>query len=170
MRAISLPPAEHDGRVVYYYRHSQNAVWTFWSLLLSGLMIAGLAAYLMPEPTMGLALALLILALVVPVLLILFRLTVTIDDEAIHLCFGIGLIRKAIPLDNVLSCEVVRNQPWWGWGIRLFFDGLIPAGWLYNVDGLDAVELEMKNGSRLRIGTDEPDELQVAVLRRLQSA
>jgi hypothetical protein len=48
----------------------------------------------------------------------------------------------------------VKNQWWWGWGIRL-----IPGGWLYNVSGLDAVELKMKNGRVYRIGTDEPRKL-----------
>jgi len=48
----------------------------------------------------------------------------------------------------------VRNQWWWGWGIRL-----IPGGWLYNVSGLDAVELKMKNGRIFRIGTDEAQRL-----------
>lgn len=158
-----------DAPVVYYYRHSQNAMWTFWIILLTGLVGAGLTLNCMGYSA-GLAPALLLLALITLLLLIMFRLTVTIDDEAIRISYGIGIIRKAIPLENVLSCETVRNKAWWGWGVKMFFDGISPAGWLYNVDGLDAVELEMKNGSRLRIGTDEPDELQVAILKRLDQA
>ncbi len=158
------------GRGVYHYRHSQNARWTFWGILLIGLATAGFVGYSMPDPVTGLALGLLTLALVALILLVLFRLTVTLDDEAIRLSFGIGIIRKAIPLESVISCKTVRNRAWWGWGIKMFFDGISPAGWLYNVDGLNAVELEMKNGSRLRIGTDEPDELQAAILRCLDQA
>jgi hypothetical protein len=41
---------------------------------------------------------------------------------------------------------------------------LIPGqGWLWNVSGIDAVELTMKNGDRFRIGTDEPEKLVTAI-------
>jgi len=88
------------------------------------------------------------------VLMLFNRLTVEVDDTTIRLRFGVGLIRKTFSLTDVASCQPVRNQWWWGWGIRLF-----PGGWLYNVSGLDAVELVLKNGKRFRIGTDEPRRL-----------
>ena len=78
-------------------------------------------------------------------------LTVEVDDVSVRLKFGIGLVRKNFRLDEIASCRPVRNQWWWGWGIRL-----IPGGWLYNVSGLDAVELGLRNGKTFRIGTDEP--------------
>jgi hypothetical protein len=49
---------------------------------------------------------------------------------------------------------VVKNPWYYGWGIRL-----IPGGWLYNVSGFWAVELQMKNGKRYRIGTDDAEGL-----------
>jgi len=81
-------------------------------------------------------------------------LTVEVDDSLVRLRFGVGLIRKSFRLDEIATCQPVRNRWWWGWGIRL-----IPGGWLYNVSGLDAVELGMKNGKLFRIGTDEPRQL-----------
>jgi hypothetical protein len=46
---------------------------------------------------------------------------------------------------------VVRNHWWNGFGIR------VAAGFrLYNVSGLDAVELRLKSGEVRRIGTDDP--------------
>ena len=54
----------------------------------------------------------------------------------------------------VRGVRQVRNKWWYGWGIRK-----IPKGWMYNVWGLDAVELEMESGKVFRIGTDEPDQL-----------
>jgi plasmid stabilization system protein ParE len=39
----------------------------------------------------------------------------------------------------------------YGWGIRL-----TPSGWMFNVSGLDAVELTLRSGKRFRIGTDDP--------------
>jgi hypothetical protein len=81
-------------------------------------------------------------------------LTVEVDDALVKLKFGVGIIRKTFGLEEIETCRPVRNKWWWGWGIRL-----IPGGWLYNVSGLDAVELVLKSGKVFRIGTDEPREL-----------
>ena len=78
-------------------------------------------------------------------------LTVEVDDVLLKIKFGVGFVRKSFRLEDVVSCRPVRNKWWWGWGIRL-----IPGGWLYNVSGLDAVELTLKCGKIFRIGTDEP--------------
>jgi hypothetical protein len=88
-------------------------------------------------------------------------LTVEVDAREVRLYFGPRFWRRSVPLEDVQAAEVVRNSPVWGWGIRW-----IPRGWLYNVSGLGAVELTLRNGRRLRIGTDEPDRL----VRAIQSA
>jgi hypothetical protein len=89
------------------------------------------------------------------VLALLFGwLTVTVDDRLVVCSFGLGLIRKRFVVADVVSAEPARNAWWWGWGIRL-----TPRGWLFNVSGLDAVELTMANGRHYRIGTDEPEAL-----------
>jgi hypothetical protein len=38
---------------------------------------------------------------------------------------------------------------------------------MYNVAGLDAVELVLASGKKFRIGTDQPDELRSAINLRL---
>jgi hypothetical protein len=85
-------------------------------------------------------------------------LTVEVDHEAIRLRFGIGLIRKTIPLREVQACREVRNPFYVGWGIRL-----TPMGVVWNVSGYDAVELALPEGRRFRIGTDEPTALASAI-------
>ena len=97
------------------------------------------------------------------ILLVFYCLQVEVDDEAIRIRFGAGLIRKTIPLDRVAECEKVRNAIWHGWGVRY-----IGRGWLYNVSGLDAVEVRFHDGKRTRIGTDDPDGLLQAIRDRLQ--
>ena len=79
-----------------------------------------------------------------------FSLTVIVDNDFIRIRFGIGLIRKSIKLADVKSCTVVRNKWWYGWGIHW-----TPKGLLFNISGLDAVELVMNNGKVYRIGTDK---------------
>lgn len=78
-------------------------------------------------------------------------LTVIVDSGQIFVRFGPGLIRKTISINEIESARPVRNSGWWGWGIRI-----IPGGWMWNVSGLEGVELTMKNGKLFRIGTDDP--------------
>jgi hypothetical protein len=90
--------------------------------------------------------------------------TVIVDDRAIEARFGVGIVRKRVPFDRIRSCRVVRNPWYFGWGVHLF-----PGGVLYNASGLDAIELGLENGRRVRIGSPEPDVL-VAMLRRMAPA
>jgi len=109
-------------------------------------------------------LALVIGLFVCAVLLLLGRLTVRVTDAEVALWFGAGVIRRRWPVADIAAAQRVRN-PWtWGWGVRWF-----PGGWLYNVSGLDAVELRLHDGGRIRIGTDRPDELLHAITAALGS-
>ncbi|MED5331088.1 MAG: hypothetical protein VX916_07320 [Planctomycetota bacterium] len=93
------------------------------------------------------------------VLIVLFGwLTVEVDDEKVSCIFGLGWPRKRIPLDDIASVEIVRNKWWYGFGIRL-----TPSGWMFNIQGLDAVMVERKSGKKFRIGTDEPADLAEAI-------
>jgi len=85
-------------------------------------------------------------------------LTVSVDSQTLRWHFGPGFWRKSVPLAEIAGVEAVRNRWWYGWGIRA-----IPEGWLYNVSGLDAVEISLTNGRRIRIGTDEPARLVEAI-------
>lgn len=85
-------------------------------------------------------------------------LTVVVDADSLEFYFGPGFWRRSIPLDDVLDVEVVRNNPLYGWGIRY-----TSHGWLYNVSGLQAVEVTARGEGTLRIGTDEPNELKRAL-------
>lgn len=92
------------------------------------------------------------------ILLLFYALTVEIDSDRLCFWFGIGLIRKRIPLERITTCKPVRNHWLCGWGIRWW-----GRGWLYNVSGFQAVELELDTGKRLRIGTDQPESLAQAI-------
>ena len=81
-------------------------------------------------------------------------LVVKVNSEKIYVAFGSGLIHKTIPFTRIKSAEKVRNKWFYGFGIRL-----IPGGQMYNVAGLDAIELKLTNGRVFRIGTDESDRL-----------
>jgi hypothetical protein len=57
------------------------------------------------------------------------------------------------------------RRSFYGWGIRW-----IPGGWLWNVSGLDGVELVLVNNRRFRVGTDEPEQLAAAIQGALRNA
>ena len=88
----------------------------------------------------------------------LFRsLTIEIGDE-LRWHFGPGLWTYRLALDEIESVGVVRNHWSSGFGIRK------ASGFtLYNVSGLDAVELKLKSGEIRRIGTDDPQGLAAAL-------
>jgi len=92
------------------------------------------------------------------------RLTIKIDEEILLACFGIGVICKKVPLSEIVRCESIRIRWWYGWGIHL-----TPYGWLYNVSGLDAVAITLRDGRKFALGTDDPNGFTSAV-RRLINA
>ncbi|MBI1386348.1 MAG: hypothetical protein GC150_15685 [Rhizobiales bacterium] len=92
-------------------------------------------------------------------LLALFhRFTVVVDRKEVAWFFGIGWPRWRMPLADIASVAPVRNQWWWGWGIRI-----TPHGWLFNASGLDAVEITDLKGRKRRLGTDDPKGLAAAI-------
>lgn len=95
--------------------------------------------------------------------IILFAsLTVVVNDAFIRIRFGVGVIRKSFKLADIKSCSIVRNKWWYGWGIHW-----TPEGLLFNISGLDAVQLVMNNGKVYRIGTDEPQKLDAVIKSEL---
>jgi len=87
-------------------------------------------------------------------------LTVIVEGDQVRLYFGRGWPRKSIDLREVASVGRVRNRWWHGLGIWW-----IPGGALWNVWGLDAVELRSSSGRLFRIGTDDAEALLAAVAR-----
>jgi hypothetical protein len=95
-----------------------------------------------------------IVATIIWTILTYSSLTVTIDNEFIHVVFGPYAFFKRFALKDIASCKPVKNSFWDSWGIHM-----CGSGWLYNIAGFDAVEITMKSGKHNRIGTDEPQQL-----------
>ena len=99
--------------------------------------------------------ALYVVAAITILMLLLFSsLTIEISEESFVFWFGVGVIRKRIALSDIVDCRVVRNPWYYGWGIHW-----TPRGWLYNVSGRLAVEIDLVGGKRLRVGSDQPEAL-----------
>jgi len=87
------------------------------------------------------------------------RLEVIVEDGRLAASFGSGKPHRTVDLVDVRDVRVVRNRWWFGWGVRK-----VPNGWMYNVWGLDAVEVERFDGSVFRVGTDDTDGLSAALI------
>ncbi len=81
-------------------------------------------------------------------------LTVAVDRQALRVRFGIGLIRRTIPLTEIVSVEAERFNWLYGWGIRM-----TPRGWLYRASGTRAVGLTLRGGKTFFVGADDPEGL-----------
>lgn len=139
------------------YKHTQPGYVTGGTLLLSLPLIY--YAFTADQGTLGLFGTVMLGAFTL--LAVLFSsLTVIVDDEELRFYFGPGFWTRRFALDDIERAEVVRNSAISGWGIRY-----TRHGWLYNVSGLRAVELTVRDEGTLRIGTDEPEKLKHAVDR-----
>ncbi len=146
------------------YRHRQIGILILWAL---GLAVGVASVILIPIASRGSAIATIpaVVLIVLAVFMLLFgALTVEVSQDRILLWFGPGLIRKEFSVRDIRRAAVARNPWYYGWGIRL-----TPHGWLFNVSGFEAVEIELNSGRKYRIGTDEPQEL-LSAIRRVMEA
>ncbi len=98
----------------------------------------------------------------VVVALLFGSLTISVTTQAVEWRFGIGLLRGHVDLSDIGAILPTRTSIATGWGIRR-----TRRGWLYNVSGLDALEIRQKSGKILFLGTDEPKTLQRALERAI---
>ena len=128
-------------------------------VVFSGVLAVVMLALGEKEAAIVLGLITVMLAVINGIVFALFHsLTVRISRSDIALSFGVGLIRKQFPIGDISGASIVQNRWYNGFGIRK-----IRGGWLYNVSGFDAIEIQFKNKRKYRIGTNQPKELLAAV-------
>ncbi len=90
---------------------------------------------------------------------VVFRsLTITVQSGVLGWQFGPGVFGRSVPVSEIEAVEPTRTSLLSGWGIHW-----TRRGWLYNVSGLDAVHVRMKNGKSFLLGTDQPGRLARAI-------
>ena len=128
-------------------------------VVLFGVLVVVMLALGQKEAAIFLCVVTVVLALILWIVLVLCHsLTVRVSRSEIALSFGVGLIRKQFPIGDISRARIVQNRWYNGFGIRK-----IRGGWLYNVSGFDAIEIQLKNERKYRIGTNQPKELLAAV-------
>ena len=84
--------------------------------------------------------------------------TIEVSDTSVTSRFGLGILAKRLPLSEISDVQYMPSRWYDGWGLRL-----TTRGWLYNVSGFGAVEFTMREGGRVRFGTDDSENLIAAV-------
>jgi hypothetical protein len=144
--------------MVIRYQHTQLGTLML-ATLVSGAILFAAMAYTLPSPGRWAVLA---GAVGLVVLAWLFSsLTVSVSENELQWRFGPGLLSYRMALADIAGVSIVRNSVLNGFGIRMR-----PGFRLYNVSGLEAVELRLKNGDVRRIGTDDARGLAAALRRK----
>jgi DNA-binding XRE family transcriptional regulator len=137
------------------YRHKQWSWVTFTVMPLIAAAILAAQASLNAIPSAGLGV---IFGLLTLVTVIFSSMTIEVNESEILWFFGPGAFLKKLPLEEVGTYTAVKNPLWMGFGIHAY-----GTGWIYNVSGLLGVNIELKGGSFIRLGSNEPNYLIAAI-------
>jgi hypothetical protein len=100
---------------------------------------------------------------------LLIRLDTVIKEDGVYVrFFPIHLKLKKYPWEDIEKCYVRTYKPlteYGGWGYR---SGLFGSGGALNISGKEGIQLELKNGKKLLIGTRRPEETK-EVLQTIKS-
>ena len=145
------------------YQHTQHS---YLMAIIGGLMVVWMviSAIIFEGAVWISVVSALIVALVFAMFL---RLRTSVDRKTVRAAFAFGWPQRRIAIKDIESYEVVRNKWYHGWGIRR-----IPGGWMFNVWGLDAVDVTYRAKGKtktFRIGTDDPSGLEAAIAAAVDS-
>lgn len=138
------------------YKHTQYGALMFVVFLFTSILITVVAVAIIAEGRLVAAILMILLYLLG--ISLFYSLTIQVAEEKIKFWFGFGLFRKTYALNEIKSTRIVKNPWYYFWGVKS-----IPGGWLYSIAPGPALELVLKNGLIVHIGTDQPKILRQAV-------
>lgn len=150
---------------VYQERQQFRQVW-IWAVMLACDILVGAALLQAAQGTpfpgqLALLLPLVLLA-AINLLIYATRLDVRLEGEVLRVHFW-PFPSKGIALSDIANCGARVYRPvyeYGGWGVRY---SLFGHGWAYNVSGNQGVQLELKNGRKILIGSQHAQELADAI-------
>ena len=147
---------------MYVYEYTKKAIALRWFYGLYALFILALSVYGLINKEFGcfnVIGGVLISGVFVYLLLFTTSLTVRVTSTEIQIICGIGYPKKSFSAEEILNVMQVRNRGFQRHG----FNRRIPKGRNFSINNPDAVELQLRNGRKCRIGTDEPKQLLAAI-------
>lgn len=119
------------------------------------------------DDKLGQAISIFAVALSIP-LIYLFRLKTSIDEIGIHYQFiPINFSKKTIRWGDIEKCYVRTYKPikeFGGWGYRSFFG----SNKAVNIKGNKGIQLVLKNGDKLLIGTQKENDAKMVIERNFK--
>ena len=138
------------------YKHTQYGILMFVVFLVTGILIAVVASAIIAEGRILSAILMICVYLIG--LAMFYSFTVEISAEKLKFWFGIGIVRKTYALSEVQSTKEIKNPWYYFWGVKS-----IPGGWFYAIAPGTAVEIELRDGRIIQLGTNQPKKLNQAI-------
>lgn len=112
--------------------------------------------YQIGSKPISLWLAFAVLLILLLALALFYKITITVDNTKIVATFGIGLLKRSIPISEIdfKTLEKVNFSALVGIGLRL-----TSKGWLWNVKVGDAIHFKTKQGNTFLVGTDDYEQI-----------
>jgi hypothetical protein len=157
---VQLP---EEGEEVFTEVQSFDQAW-MWTLLGIGTMVLLLSLLLAGQWGWAMIFAGAVLVMAMSVMSS-FKLNTRIDDAGVHYRSHPFFIKtKTIPWEDIDQIYVRTYSPmldYGGWGIRLGW-----KGWTYTIKGNQGIQIVRKNGRRVLVGTQKPDEVSQMLAHR----
>jgi hypothetical protein len=144
--------------VLFHEEQQFRQPW-IWALLL--LISAAMLAVAFTHHSFWFALVVLLLDTAIAGFMYSLKLTTEVRQDGIYLRFFPLWVRQTIPFSDIARYEARTYRPileYGGWGVRYGWKGKA-----YNVRGNRGVQLELRDGKRLLIGSQRPEELARAI-------
>ncbi|HTA39790.1 MAG TPA: hypothetical protein VK760_11975 [Candidatus Acidoferrales bacterium] len=137
------------------YRHEQ--VGRIYIALLGFLAVVCIVVAITTHST---SLALMLGAILVLVCISFARLSIEVDRSGLRWGMTFGIPGGYIPMEEIVSVDIVPVAFWYGIGIHLTL-----RGWVWNVALGRGVQIHRCGGMPIVLGTDEPEALVAAIGR-----
>ena len=95
------------------YKHTQIGHVVIWAVLVISVLVA---IGTISQPSRSHEISVVIWLLLLVTIPLFCKLTIEIDDQTLLASFGIGVIRKKVPLAQIIACAPIRIRWWYGWG------------------------------------------------------
>ena len=108
-----------------------------------------------------------VMVAIVAALIALSHLDVAVTDDGVRIAFRYIWPTRRIRFADIAGVAVRRYRPlleYGGWGVRLG-----PAGWAYTAGGGEGVQLRLRKGIPVLIGSKSPRELEAAIRAGMES-
>jgi hypothetical protein len=156
--------AMHEYSLFHERQHLPPQLMAF---VLAGAALAGVGALQAAGETEKDQMAVVVIAVVALLMLLVFamlQLTTVIDDDGVHVS-GMVLINRRIKFDDIMSADAITYRPlmeYGGWGFRIGVRGKA-----YTARGDEGVQLVLRSGERILIGSQRAGELERLIQPRI---